>query len=125
MDTANILLVDDEIPFVEAMTKRLSKRGINIATAFTGQEALEYLAAGKDVDVVILDVVMPKLNGREIFEAMLAIDPNVIALVSTGYSVEGEARAILEIGAAGFLAKPFRRAELAKKVSEVFLRQNA
>ncbi|MBW1725954.1 MAG: response regulator [Deltaproteobacteria bacterium] len=58
-----VLLVDDEAPFVETMTKRLSKRDLKIITAFSGEEALEILSKNRNTDVVILDVKMPGMNG--------------------------------------------------------------
>lgn len=65
MISPSVLLVDDEVPFVETMTKRLSKRDLTVFTAFSGQEALETLDTHRNVDVVILDVKMPGMNGIE------------------------------------------------------------
>jgi CheY-like chemotaxis protein len=56
MNTPFVMLVDDEVPFVETMTKRLAKRDLNVISAFSGQEALEILDYQRNVDVVILDV---------------------------------------------------------------------
>ena len=60
-----VMLVDDEAPFVETMTKRLGKRDLNVISAFSGQEALETLDKHRNVDVVILDVKMPGMDGIE------------------------------------------------------------
>ena len=62
---ALVMLVDDEAPFVETMTKRLIKRDLNVISAFSGQEALETLEKHQNVDVVILDVKMPGMDGIE------------------------------------------------------------
>ena len=62
---AFVMLVDDEAPFVETMTKRLIKRDLNVISAFSGQEALETLDKHQNVDVVILDVKMPGMDGIE------------------------------------------------------------
>jgi len=63
MPIANVLLVDDEVPFVETMTKRLNKRDLQVSTAFSGAEALEKLGKDSRVEVVILDVKMPGWTG--------------------------------------------------------------
>ena len=65
MAIANVLLVDDEAPFVETMTKRLTKRKLEVTTAFNGQEALEALDKNDGIEVVILDVKMPGMDGVE------------------------------------------------------------
>ena len=65
MSTPLVMLVDDEVGFVETMTKRLKKRDLEVITAFSGKEALETLAEHHNVDVVILDVKMPGMDGNE------------------------------------------------------------
>lgn len=65
MAIANVLLVDDEVPFVEAMTRRLNKRNVKIATAFSGSEALDVLSEDSSIEVVVLDVKMPGMDGIE------------------------------------------------------------
>ena len=106
MATANILLVDDEIPFVETMTKRLSKRGINIVTAFSGQEALGHLAAGKDVDIVILDVKMPGMDGLETLMEIKRQHPAIDVIILTGHSAMDTAIKGMRLGAFDYLTKP-------------------
>ena len=106
MATANILLVDDEVPFVETMTKRLSKSGINIVTAFSGQEALGHLAAGKDVDVVILDVKMPGMDGLETLTEIKRQHPDMDVIILTGHSTMDTAIKGMRLGAFDYLTKP-------------------
>ncbi len=60
-----VMLVDDEVPFVETMTKRLTKRGLTVLSAYSGPEALKGLEEHRNVDVVILDVKMPGMDGIE------------------------------------------------------------
>jgi CheY-like chemotaxis protein len=69
------------------------------------------------VDLVILDMVMPRMGGKDAFLALRRINPQVKVLLVSGYSVEGEAQMLLQEGAKGFLQKPFRRAELAQAVA--------
>ena len=65
MSIANVLLVDNEVPFVEAMSRRLKKRDVNIVTSFSGLEALDILEKNRSVEVVILDVKMHGMDGIE------------------------------------------------------------
>ena len=118
MATANILLVDDEIPFVETMTKRLSKSGINIVTAFSGQEALGHLAAGKDVDVVILDVKMPGMDGLETLKEIKRQYPAMDVIILTGHSTMETAIKGMRLGAFDYLTKPCELEALIEKIQE-------
>jgi DNA-binding NtrC family response regulator len=77
MAIANVLLVDDETPFVETMTKRLVKRELNIDSAFSGEEALAKLKAADNIEVVILDVKMPGMDGIETLEKIKRAHPLV------------------------------------------------
>ena len=118
MATTNILLVDDEIPFVETMTKRLSKRGINIVTAFSGQEALGHLAIGKDVDVVILDVKMPGMDGLETLKEIKRQYPAMDVIILTGHSTMETAIKGMRLGAFDYLTKPCELEELIEKIQD-------
>ena len=81
------------------------------------EAALTYFKESwREIDLVILDLIMLKLSGRDAFAAMKAINPNVKVVVSSGYSMKGEAQAVLDEGAIGFLQKPFRKADLVNKV---------
>ena len=68
MYPVKILLVDDEIPFVKTLTRRLSRRELNIITAFSGQEALAQLEKDSDIEIVVLDIKMPGMNGLRTLE---------------------------------------------------------
>jgi DNA-binding response OmpR family regulator len=78
MSTVNLLLVDDEVSFVETMSKRLTKRNLKVATAFSGADALALLEKNEGIDVVILDVKMPGMDGlatlREIKRMHLLVE---------------------------------------------------
>ena len=75
-------------------------------------------AAWRHIDFVLLDMIMPGLSGRETFRAMREVDPDVNVLLSSGYSVEGEAQEILAEGVRGFIQKPFLPKVLADAVAE-------
>ena len=88
--------------------------------AKNGKEAIEIYERNKaTIDVVILDMIMPVVSGGEAFDRLKEINPNVRVLLSTGYSLEGEASKILSRGCAGFIQKPFRINQLAQKIREV------
>jgi DNA-binding NtrC family response regulator len=118
MATANVLLVDDEIPFLETMTKRLSKRGINIFTAVSGPEALGQLATGKEVDIVILDVKMPGMDGLETLTEIKRQFPGIDVIILTGHSTIDTAIKGMRLGAFDFLTKPCELEELIEKIQD-------
>ena len=72
-----------------------------------------------EIDIVILDMIMPDMGGAETFDKMKAIDSNVKVLLSSGYSIAGQAREILNRGCDGFIQKPFNLAKLSRKISEI------
>ncbi len=88
--------------------------------ASDGHECVEIFREnpGK-IDLVLLDMVMPEMNGHDAFFALKEIDPNVKVLLSSGYVKEEDARDVLNAGAAGFLQKPYRMIELAKRIKQI------
>ena len=120
---ARILVVDDE-PIVRDLTAdMLRSLGHQVTTCENGEDAVSYYRrASEQVDLVILDVVLPKMGARDTFVALREVNANVKALLSSGYSIDGEAQHILDEGALGFVQKPFDRAELARQVAAVLAR---
>jgi len=113
-----VLLVDDETPFVETMTKRLSKRDLNIITAFSGEEALERLDKHRNTDVVILDVKMPGMNGIETLEQIRKKFPLMEVIMLTGHATVESAIEGMKLGAFDYLMKPCEIEQLMAKVQE-------
>jgi DNA-binding NtrC family response regulator len=113
-----ILLVDDEAPFVETMTKRLSKRDLNIITAFSGEEALERLNNHRNTDVVILDVKMPGMNGIETLAKIRDQFPLTEVIMLTGHATVESAIEGMKLGAFDYLMKPCEIEQLMAKVQE-------
>jgi CheY-like chemotaxis protein len=72
-----------------------------------------------EIDLVILDMIMPGISGGETFDRLREIDPDANVLLSSGYSINGEAQTIMDRGCNGFLQKPFRLANLSRKVREM------
>ena len=93
-----VLLVDDEVPFVETMTKRLSKRQLTVIAAYSGREALEKLEKNA-VDVVILDVKMPGMDGIETLREIKKIYPLVEVIMLTGHATIETAVEGMRLGA--------------------------
>ncbi len=122
--TAHILLVDDEDIVCDLGLKVLEKLGYKVTICSTGAEALmQYRNSWSNIDLVILDMVMPEMNGRETFQAMKSINPNVKALLSSGYSINGEAVKIIDEGIMGFIQKPYRMPQLSQKIAKVLKKQ--
>jgi two-component system, cell cycle sensor histidine kinase and response regulator CckA len=118
--TETILLVDDEA-FVRDLGERmLSKVGYTILTAANGIDALDlYRKEGKQIDLVILDLIMPKMGGEGCLKELLKIDPDVKILIASGYAADTAPGTPLELGARGFVSKPFRFKELLGQVRKV------
>jgi len=112
-----ILVVDDEEP-IRLLTKEiLESYGYRVLLAENGLEAIDIYAERKeDIALVILDMVMPKMGGREAFLKLKELEPGVKALLSTGYSQDGKAQEILESGVIGYIQKPYQINKLLAKV---------
>ena len=115
-----VLLVDDEDMILDVGTQILEKMGHKAIKAKSGQEAIEIYEKHKDlIELVILDMIMPGVGGGEAYDRIKAINPEAKVLLSTGYSINGQATEILERGCNGFIQKPFRMKELSHKIREV------
>jgi two-component system cell cycle sensor histidine kinase/response regulator CckA len=115
-----ILLVDDEEIIRELGIDILEDRGYRVFSASEGREAIRiYRERIREIDLVILDVMMPGIGGKETYRQLRAINPQVKVLLSSGYSTNREVGEILKQGVSGFVQKPYREEELAAKVREV------
>ena len=123
MAIANILLVDDEVPFVEAITRRLVKRNLQVSSAFSGMEALERLGKDSAVEVVILDVKMPGMDGIETLREIKKRHPLVEVVMLTGHATVETAIDGMKLGAFDYLMKPCEIETLVSKVSEAAARK--
>lgn len=115
-----ILVVDDETAILELASEVLTSCGYAVFTATSAEEALAvYAGKARSIDMVILDLNMPGLGGRQGLEELLDLDPGARVLVASGYSDAKQIQAILEAGAVGFIGKPYQLAELTAKIREV------
>ena len=119
--TGTILVVDDEDIIRQLLTEMLQEMGFRILSACDGLEALEiYHANWQAIDLVIMDLIMPRLSGKETFHAMREINPDAQVILATGYSRETTIQEALEEGIVGFLQKPFGTEELSEALGPVF-----
>lgn len=116
--TSYVMLVDDEIPFVETMTKRLDKRGLKIISAFSGEEALKVLKKQDALDVIILDVKMPGMDGIEVLQEIKKRYPLKEVIMLTGHATVETAIEGMKLGAFDYLMKPCDIDTLVAKVGE-------
>ena len=118
--TETILLVDDEPKVLDICERFLRSVGYSVLTAKNGQEALATYEKNKtNVAIVVIDMIMPGMNGRELFDQLRAIEPTLKALVSTGYSIEGAVSDLMIQGCKGYLQKPFSIRVLAKEIRRI------
>jgi PAS domain S-box-containing protein len=114
-----ILLVDDETVITEVTGRLLEELGYTVLTATSGDEAVAvYTRKHADIDLVIVDMIMPGMSGSDTFDALKAVNPSVRVILSSGYSLNGKAQAIMEKGARTFLQKPYRLDDLSQKIRE-------
>jgi len=114
-----ILLVDDEETVLQSLGPALEALDYSVTSCRDGAEAVVYYREHwRQVDVVVLDMMMPRMTGKETFEQLRDVNPDARVILISGYSVDGSAEQALEAGALAFLEKPFPVAELAERISE-------
>jgi len=114
-----ILLVDDEQVILTVNGEMLEKLGYKVLIAKGGREAIEIFRGNPDIRLVILDMIMPDLGGREVFDALKELDPSIRVILSSGYSLSDEAARMMERGCCAFIQKPFNILELSDRIRRV------
>jgi len=118
--TGIILLVDDEPFIVDVGKEMLELLGYDVMTAQSGEDAIDILKReSKRIDLIILDMIMPGLDGSKTFDRLRMIDPSVPVLLSSGYSMNGQADRIMQRGCNGFIQKPFLISQLSERVRQI------
>ena len=118
--SGTVLLVDDEEIILSVAEEMIQTLGYNVLTAANGQAAIATYEAEKDtIGLVVLDLIMPGMGGGDVFDRLKAIDPDVKVLLSSGYSIDGQAAAIMKRGCRGFIQKPFSIQELSQKIGQI------
>jgi PAS domain S-box-containing protein len=120
-----VLLIDDQETVREVCSAMLRTLGYRVETASDGREGVEhYRLHGRDIDLVIIDMIMPNLGGRDCFREIRTMNPGVRAILSTGYSMDGSVQEIMDEGMIGFLKKPYRLDQLSSAVAQAIGRDN-
>jgi len=115
-----VLLIDDEDLILDVGGEMLSRLGYHVLKASSGTEAVKMYEHRPDqIDLVILDMIMPKMGGGQTYSLLKAIDPEVKVLLSSGYSINGKAVEIMELGCDGFIQKPFNINELSLRIRKI------
>jgi two-component system cell cycle sensor histidine kinase/response regulator CckA len=118
--TGTVLLVDDEEAIIQVGKELLEAMGYRVLLSRNGREAIKvYRKNQDDIDIVILDMVMPGMGGGEAYDRIKKMNPEVRVLLSSGFSIDGEASHILDRGCNGFIQKPFAMQELSGAIREI------
>jgi two-component system cell cycle sensor histidine kinase/response regulator CckA len=118
--TETVLLVDDEEIVVGVGKQMLEKLGYSVLIARSGQEAVDvYKNSPDEVDLVLLDMIMPGLEAGDTYDNLKAINPAIKVLLSSGYGLDQNASAIIDRGCNGFIQKPFNMKILEDKVGGI------
>ena len=116
-----ILLVDDEDIIIDVGQEILKTIGYKVLTAKSGNAAVElYKANHNEIDMVILDMIMPDMDGGETYDRLREINPDIKVLLSSGYSIDGLASEIMLRGCNGFIQKPFNMKDLSQTIRAIF-----
>jgi PAS domain S-box-containing protein len=120
-----VLVVDDEEILRRVARSILQRGGIEVLMADNGEQGLAVLAEDKQIDAVLLDIVMPVLGGRECFERIRELYPALPVILTSGFSNQTRVQELLDAGAAAFVPKPYRVSDLIQVVQQVLIRAKA
>ena len=118
--SGTILVVDDEEYILNADRAMLNELGYEVLLANGGKEAIRVFEENKDrIKLLILDLIMPDLGGEIVYDRIKSLRPDVRVILSSGYSIEGQAESILKKGCDGFIQKPYNLNQLARKIKDI------
>jgi two-component system, cell cycle sensor histidine kinase and response regulator CckA len=104
----------------------LLRNGFRVLTADGGEDALElYRRRGDEIDITLLDYTMPRMNGLQVLQELLRIDPDVLVVFSSGYSMDYEVDQLLAAGARAFVPKPYHPMDLVRTIREILAQRAA
>jgi DNA-binding NtrC family response regulator len=114
----NVLVVDDEPGILSAVCRVVERRGINCKSFLTPNKVMPFLNS-QSCDLVLLDIVMPGINGLDLMKAIRAKRPDLPIIVMTGHATTADADASSRWGADGFLSKPFTPEDLTREIDRI------
>jgi DNA-binding NtrC family response regulator len=118
--TETVLLVDDETMVLNVASDMMRTMGYTVITASDGSTAVNlYRENHQRIDLVMLDMVMPDMSGSDVFDEIKKINPQAKVLLSSGYSLNGQASRIMERGCDGFIQKPFTLDEISTLLRQI------
>jgi two-component system cell cycle sensor histidine kinase/response regulator CckA len=121
---STVLIVDDEDQVLDVSIKLLKRMGYKVVGTKSGKDAISIFKNKKDeIKLVILDMIMPDMGGGKVYDEIKDINPQCKVLLSSGYSIEGQAQEILDRGCNGFIQKPFNLTELSEKINKIITYQ--
>lgn len=115
-----ILLVDDEEMIIDVGKAMLEKLGYRVLVSRNGSDAVKaVMETGNEIDLVIVDLIMPGMDGGKTFDRIREVRPHMTVLLSSGYAINGQATQIMRRGCNGFIQKPFTISALSRKIRQV------
>jgi two-component system cell cycle sensor histidine kinase/response regulator CckA len=120
------LLVDDDKMVLNIGVKILQRLGYVVLEAQSGQEAIKIFEENQSrVDLVILDMRMPDMNGDAVFEQLRQINSRVKVLIASGYMEDSRIGNLITLGCNGFIQKPFRASELLQEINKILVKRKS
>jgi DNA-binding NtrC family response regulator len=123
-DRVKVLLVDDEVAYVNILAKRLTKRNFDVTPTFSGIQGIQ-AARKEDFDVAVLDLKMEDTDGIEVLKLFKKMSPKMEVIMLTGHGSEQAAREGVQFGAFDYLTKPCELEDLVEKIREASLKAKA
>ena len=115
-----ILLIDDESIVINVCKEMIEKLGYDVITAKSGKLAVDmFREKSEDIHLIILDMIMPGMDGDQTFDLLREINSSIPILLSSGYSLNSQAKKIMEKGCNGFIQKPFLITQLSEKIQNI------
>jgi CheY-like chemotaxis protein/anti-sigma regulatory factor (Ser/Thr protein kinase) len=120
IESKKVLLVDDEPSILKYSHELIASLGVSVISTQDTDEAISlYRDQWKEIDIVVLDIVMPKMDGMQLFRKMEKINPNIRAIVTTGYALDRRISELLASGKHNFLKKPYNRDDMAEAIADL------
>lgn len=121
--TIRLLLVDDEVGYLNVLSNRLARRGLDVVKARSGSEAIQAVRK-RDFDVVVLDLLMEDMDGIEVLRILKKMDPGLMVVMLTGHGSEQASKEGMRYGAFDYLTKPCELEELLEKIREAYRKKS-